>query len=634
MLMEHNKEAYEQFKAMLLEHNECCLVGGTGIGKSSITTKFLKEYAQNALVICPRVDMCNMWEKMPQKYGIPIKIKSVTYHYFYKNYRDFYGYDAYIFDEAHHCGADIWGNSISNFRKSLTNEFVIGITADPNRYTDGPYIVNVVYTIFNGNVVYAMDRNTAIKKGILPMATYICALYDSKSWFNKYSNHRMTDELKGRLELCEANCESIEDIVIRHSSVYTNIKGIVFVDSIDSIQLGVELINKIFPNYPIYSVHSKIQKSRNINSLEEFSSIDSGFIVAVDMLNEGNHIDGVNMIIMLRKTISPQLYNQQLGRVFDVNSKNNVTIFDFVRNDISIKTKLSKMANRDISIDRGEMFKSEVQKIFSDQVIIFDYVSDIFDIFSDIDEFNSRLWSQTEDKILIDNYSKINTSELLKLLPNRTAVACQQRANLLGLYKESTDWTAEEDKILIDNYPSMKEKAFELIADRSLSACRTRVYNLKLTSKNNPWTDEEIKIMKDFYASKGLKYVMNLIPNRSKSNITSKAKQMGIKSSNREKLNWSAEEDKLILDHFSEGLDVLCKLIPHRAKNSISKRAKVLGMNTKTRSPKWSKEEDKILMDNYPIIGLKVIDLLPGRTESGISTRVYDLGIKRRISKK
>lgn len=50
------------------------------------------------------------------------------------------------------------------------------------------------------------------------------------------------------------------------------------------------------------------------------------------MLNEGIHVDDVDGVILLRPTVSPIIYLQQIGRALSAGNKNQPVIFDLVNN--------------------------------------------------------------------------------------------------------------------------------------------------------------------------------------------------------------------------------------------------------------------------------------------------------------
>ena len=50
------------------------------------------------------------------------------------------------------------------------------------------------------------------------------------------------------------------------------------------------------------------------------------------MLNEGIHVENVSGVILLRPTISPIVYKQQIGRALSAAKKQDAFIFDIVLN--------------------------------------------------------------------------------------------------------------------------------------------------------------------------------------------------------------------------------------------------------------------------------------------------------------
>ena len=50
------------------------------------------------------------------------------------------------------------------------------------------------------------------------------------------------------------------------------------------------------------------------------------------MLNEGIHLDDISGVILLRPTVSPIVYKQQIGRALSARRKRDTVIFDVVLN--------------------------------------------------------------------------------------------------------------------------------------------------------------------------------------------------------------------------------------------------------------------------------------------------------------
>lgn len=53
-------------------------------------------------------------------------------------------------------------------------------------------------------------------------------------------------------------------------------------------------------------------------------------LFCIDMLNEGIHVDDVDGVILLRPTVSPIIYLQQIGRALSAGSEKTPLIFDLV----------------------------------------------------------------------------------------------------------------------------------------------------------------------------------------------------------------------------------------------------------------------------------------------------------------
>ena len=624
MLKEHNRDAYEATKAMLLEHRECCLVAATGIGKSNITTELIQELGINALIIVPRRSIKDNWDSIPDEYDVPPMFSTVTYQFFCKHYKELYGFEAYIFDECHHAGATVWGKAIKEFRENLDTEFVLGLTADPNRYSDlDVKNRNVIDTVFNGHAVYGHDQKSAVEAGILPKASYICALYDTEGLFKSYANKEMTDELRGKFNYTVANCESIENIIHKHLPSNVPIKGIIFVDSIKNINIGVSLAKRCFPEENIYSIHSKKSNCKNIKMLDAFRHAKSGFIVSIDMLNEGLHIQGVNTIIMLRKTSSPAIYMQQIGRGSSIDSK-NITIYDLVRNDSSIKKTIDRIHNEEerFSNKKNHKGKSNIC-IFSDQSIIKDYATDILTVLNEIDEYESERhrWTEEEDQIIRDYYPKLGT-KIKEMLPGRSVQSIIRRANYrLNVYMIKS-WSEEEDNIIIKYYPIMGIKVSELLTIKRSDTCiRSRAAYLNATNNCKKWSEEEDQIIIKYYSDIGLD-IQKMLPGRTRNAIIARAIHLNIKRTKR----WTEEEDQIIRDYYPKLGTKIKEMLPGRDTKAITLRAN--NLNVYVIDKKWTDEELLCLKNNYPSMGKKVSELLPDRTPTSCSVKARKLGLK------
>ena len=610
ILLDHNIQTYQDLETILSKSNKAMVVAATGAGKTSVALKYLEDHSLHGLVVCPQVSICRQWDAASDRVG------TMTYQAFC-NRPDVSNYDCYIFDEAHHTGASKWGAAVKDLMASTTKP-ILGLTADPKRYLDGGR--DMGQELWDGNVVYGVDLDEAIQRGILPGGIFVCALFDAGAELEKYRNVSVTDTLKGRLDTSLENCLSIKDILYKHMPAGKR-KGIVFTDCIDRIQESVALIQAIYPFEPVSYIHSECSQKHNITTLMEFNKAEHGFIVTVDMLNEGYHTPDVNTIIMLRRTSSPNVFMQQLGRGLTPSSK-DVAIFDFVGNNCGLKLieKHIKQTEGHVGITDSTGKKGEKK---SSQFITFDYATPVLSVIRDIKAFLNGGWTEDEDNILRTNYSAMGT-KVTVLLPERTTVACKHRARQLGIADSaSSPWTKAEDDILRTNYPTIGAKVASLLPGRTTVACRLRARQLGLAdSASSPWTKAEDDVLRANYPTMGGK-VVSLLPGRTLYACMSRAHQLGVASLVLG-LWTSAEDDILRTNYPIIGMNV-SSLLPGRTASACMQRAFQLGITIQS---SWTKAEDDILRANYPTMGTKAASMLPGRTASACQNRARQLGLK------
>ena len=298
---------------------------------------------------------------------------------------------------------------------------------------------------FDGHIVYGYDMSEAVEKGILPNAQYVSALfdlpqvrralYDSISFdnLNKLKADKV-DKLFGRLDIAIKNYSTIQQVLQHHLANVGNRKGIVFTDSIKNIPRAVNIIQSAFITEPVYYIHSDMKQSEIVQTIDIFKELKHGYIVAVDMFNEGVHIDGVNTIIMLRKTKSPGVYKQQIGRALSSSSPNElVYIFDFVGNASEIIDYYNSKSREiildldaDTQDDGGES-RTKNPRI-SNQIIVDDSTKEIISI---IDCIRKSSTFYTDDE-LTAIFEQCNSYEEAMQMTGLSYVWLTQKANKLG----------------------------------------------------------------------------------------------------------------------------------------------------------------------------------------------------------
>ena len=574
MLLEHNIEVYNTLTETLQTNNCCCVIMGTGCGKTYVASEYLDENNLKALVVSPRRSICESWEKHTSR------VETITYQKLARIYKeiDFSKYDVVICDEVHHIGAPTWGEPIKYL---IDNKIikVIGLTESSVRYTDGGK--DVAEDFFDGNIALGENVSSAIEKKILNPVTYVGAMYNSDG-LKKTLRGKIQSRLYAKLNLALNKTPTVSEILQKHMPAGKR-KGIIFASTIEDIKSAMEFVRSVYPNTVIKFVHSKQPQSYNQEVFDWFKQTDEGYICSVDMISEGVHIKGVNTLIMLRRTESVNLFNQQLGRCLSASSEEPAILFDLVNNKYSIR-----VINNKIKIKTNNIFQTgKINICPSEQLIINDYTKDIVDVLEEIKLSLSKTWTEEEDDLLRQFYAEHPNGKGLKKfveknLKDRTTAAASNRAILLGIsIPYSTEYTKEEIEIIKKYYPTEG------------SACRKRFFNergkwgvqamaQRLGIKfDSPLTEEEIEIIKKYYPTEGQDIAKRI--NKPLDTIRKQANKMGLHS-NAYYVGWTEEEINLIKKYYPKtGTTELKDLMPNRTALSIAAKARSLGFNVENK---------------------------------------------------
>ena len=94
-----------------------------------------------------------------------------------------------------------------------------------------------------------------------------------------------------------------------------------------------EWFSLIDPHPHVYRVYADDPStSKAFANFKTDESEHLKLLFCIDMLNEGIHVDGVSGVILLRPTISPIIYKQQIGRALAAGAKKDAVIIDVVLN--------------------------------------------------------------------------------------------------------------------------------------------------------------------------------------------------------------------------------------------------------------------------------------------------------------
>lgn len=367
-LFEHNEIAYQKL-IKSLENDKCTTINhATGTGKSFIMLKYLYENRnKRVLYIAPTYPIIDQIKKSAEEIGIEpdeLNIDTIIYRSLLTmDMNELYKkYDVIVFDEYHRTGATETFKKIKELKLLLSqsndNKKFIGLTATPVRYLDDDR--NMTEEIFDGNVASTLSIAEAMLEEILPVPLYIVLKATCKKEVEKvYNNIQKMAQTKNKEKLLKRvskiDAQTNEEPEDMRNMVNTYIKKtdgkyIVFCNNIDDVNKYYNKVDEWFQDFQEikkYKVHSRINEEKkskykgkdansiNRETIKDFEKNNTGIslLFCVDILNEGVHVHGIDGIFMLRKTMSPIIYFQQIGRCLSFSGrKRQIKIFDMVNN--------------------------------------------------------------------------------------------------------------------------------------------------------------------------------------------------------------------------------------------------------------------------------------------------------------
>lgn len=407
-LHEHNQKTYENICRMYGEGiQRVAVVQPTGSGKSLLMAKLIEDNPNSRFFVLSvshkindqfkskldekmleRVE-CNIYCNMPNmKQQIMESLKP----------------DYIFLDEMHRALAKEWSKGINVLLNMYPDAKVLGLSATPIRYLDK--CRNVAEELFGGNLACDMSLSQAILDGILPMARYVCGVYsyekDTESLNKKIEKSCNSDEEKKELlkelKILKENLDKghgISDIFKKYV-VSGNEKFVVFLKNTTHLKIMKPVIEKWFLDagftVRLYEVHCKnTDKDKEFQAFTEDKSDGIKLCLSVAMLAEGIHGD-VDGVIMLRETISANMYFQMIGRAFACGKKTIPLIFDLVANSqfISDASTLSFPSELRGEIEKRKEECEKEGKEYEvgfdvDEFIVMDYFMDVISGFREIE---------------------------------------------------------------------------------------------------------------------------------------------------------------------------------------------------------------------------------------------------------
>ena len=349
-LFEHNRIAYESAAKMLEERGRAAVIHPTGTGKSFIAFRLCEEHPSSRICwLSPseyiyRTQADNLVHaggKAPENVDFytyarlmllsDAELKSIRPEYI-------------VLDEFHRCGAEMWGQGVRRLLELFPKAKVLGLSATNIRYLDN--CRDMADELFGGNVASRMTLGEAIALGILGAPRYVLSAYRLDKDLQKYArkvrgakNKVVQEEAEKYYEALRRALEKADglDKVFEKNLPDRTGKYIVFCSDYEHLTEMTEKVPEWFGRIDkephIYKAYSEDpETSRAFTAFKADESEHLKLLFCIDMLNEGVHVEGVSGVILLRPTVSPIIYKQQIGRALSAGRKKQTAIFDVVMN--------------------------------------------------------------------------------------------------------------------------------------------------------------------------------------------------------------------------------------------------------------------------------------------------------------
>lgn len=409
-LYSHNKKAYDLAVNMLKDTKKAAIVHPTGTGKSFIAFKLCEDN--------PDKTIC--WLS-PSEYIFSTQLENLyqATNGYKPNNIVFFTYaklmgmskeeiqaihpDYIILDEYHRAGATFWQKGVEQLLFTYSDIPVLGLSATNIRYLDNQR--DMAQELFDGNIASQMSLGEAIVRGILNPPKYVLSMYYYQNTLEKYERRvkktkskvardnaeKCLEELRRTLEKAEGL-----DVIFKKHMTDPHGKYIVFCSNkehMDQMMKHTEWFSKVDKEPHMYSVYSSDPGADK--AFKDFKEDNDNnhlrLLYCIDALNEGIHVDDVSGVILLRPTVSPIVYKQQIGRALSASKKTNAVIFDIVLNIENIYSIDSIKEEMQVATSYYHSL-GEADQIINEKFKIIDEVRNCKELFEKLNDALTATW--------------------------------------------------------------------------------------------------------------------------------------------------------------------------------------------------------------------------------------------------
>lgn len=415
-LFEHNQKAYTSATQMLRKKGKAAIIHPTGTGKSFIGFKLCEDNPDKAICwLSPseyifKTQLENLSKTTNGR--IPENIRFITYAKLMnmsKEEMDEIQPNYIILDEFHRCGAEQWGAGVNKLLHIFANTPILGLSATAIRYLDNQR--DMSDELFDGNVASEITLGEAIVRGILNPPKYVFSVFSYQKDLERYQKRVYTAKSKAVRDAAETYLEALRralgkadglDVIFDKHMTERAGKYIVFCANIEHMREMIghssEWFSKVDSHPHIYTAYANDpETSKAFQSFKKDDSDHLKLLYCIDMLNEGIHVDDVSGVVLLRPTVSPIVYKQQIGRALATGKKTNAVIFDIVLNIENLYSIGAIEEEMQIATAYYRSLGEEGQ-IIHELFRIIDEVRDCRELFARLNETLSASWERMYEK--------------------------------------------------------------------------------------------------------------------------------------------------------------------------------------------------------------------------------------------
>ena len=408
-LYEHNRAAYQAVVEMLQETGKAAVIHPTGSGKSFIGFKLCEDNPEKTVLWLSPSEYIFQTQLENLRAAGGDTLNNIRFLTYTKLMRMSEAEIAelkpgiIICDEFHRVGAERWQTGVDTLRNLYPNAPLLGLSATAVRYLDNQR--DMASELFDGCVASQMTLGETIARGILNPPKYITAVYSYQKALERYQrkvrrvrNQKQRSEAEKYLEALRRALDKADGLDVIFQKHMTDVHGkyIVFCankEHMDEMMSHLEWFRLVDEAPRVYSVYAyDPAASESFDAFKNDTTEDHlRLLYCIDALNEGIHVEGVSGVILLRPTISPIIYKQQIGRALSASKSKEPVIFDIVNNVAGLYS-IQSIQDEMQEFLRYNQFLGQEGKVINERFTLIDTVENCRQLFDELEDTLSASW--------------------------------------------------------------------------------------------------------------------------------------------------------------------------------------------------------------------------------------------------